>query len=241
MSIATPQLHDILHKLRKYKSDDMICEQDVLNICSKYSVEINQDLIDDLHLFAKAKRNFNKGKDLLLLVLSYKQEVLYDTMYKFGLCGNGNSSKRNLSNTGFIFESIGTSKRKGLKCTGFDIRLCVERNIFTTKIKKHFKNVDQSCCMCGSSSNLEIDHKKPIKRKDFLPHDDPDSIESYQLLCNRCNALKRERCIACVKTDKIINRPDIQFLYSCKEVYDGTCEGCYWYDYKTLKKAGENA
>lgn len=219
--------------LNKEKSD-VINLKDIQSTCVKYSIPENTELINDLHLFNNTK-NFKKGKTLLLLILSYKQIVSYDTMLSFGLCGNGKSEKRNLSNAGFIFENIGTGLKKDLKCTGFDPNHIVNRNIFSIDIKNYFKTIPQKCVMCGSSSNLEIDHKKPINRLDFLPTDDNSDHSSYQLLCNRCNTLKRQRCIKCVETDIIENRPDIISLCpNIKTKYDGDCSGCYWYDYNLI-------
>ena len=62
------------------------------------------------------------------------------------------------------------------------------------EVIKWFYDQDGKCANCGTRINLEADH---IKSKDeFIKEgkspDDADTLDNLQLLCKRCNVIKRE-------------------------------------------------
>ncbi len=86
------------------------------------------------------------------------------------------------------------------------------------------------------SSVAEIDHKVPWTRLD----EDIDAkkltneeiVQHFQLLTREHNLLKDRACDKCKTTN--IRPPflEISYWYSGTEEYQGTCEGCGWYDTK---------
>jgi hypothetical protein len=221
----------IFGKNKKIKNKIMD-KNKLAKVCSSNNIEINQELLTDLPLYTKVK-NFG-GKDLLLLNITYKKWCSYSVFKQFGLVGNGNSSKRDLKELGFIFEE---TTDKDLICVGFDEHCIPNRNIIPKTICKILTK--QECAMCGSKTEVEVDHRKPTFRISNLPNDDLNDIKSYQPLCRRCNALKRSRCQTCKSTGIIKNRPDFAKDHQVKTEYNDDCSGCYWYDY-TLVPLGES-
>jgi hypothetical protein len=210
-------------KDRKTKTNTMD-KNKLVKVCNSNTIEINQELLTDLPLYTKIK-NFG-GKDLLLLNLTYKKWCSYGVLQQFSLVGNGNAAKRDLKELGFIFEE---KNDKDLMCIGFNDNFIPNRNIIPKSICKILTK--QECGMCGSTTEVEVDHRKPTFRISNLPNEDLNDIKSYQPLCRRCNALKRSRCQTCKNTGIIKNRPDFAKDHQVKTKYDDSCSGCYWYDY----------
>jgi hypothetical protein len=211
---------------------EAITPQDVYQMCKQYDIAPNKKLLEDLPLFACATK-IGRGKNLLLLNLCYRCKVDYQSLLKFNLVGNGNSSKRHLKAIGFIFKDIGSGRCKDLYCKQFThLKQCARIDLSQHLKKALLEQIDY-CEWCGSKSKLEIDHRLPICRgKTILPFSLNNVHSKFQVLCNRCNSLKRERCLYCCKTGIIINRPDFDYCHNTKVVYDGTCQGCYYYNYK---------
>ncbi len=94
-----------------------------------------------------------------------------------------------------------------------------------------------SCVHCGTSSNIEIDHKNG--RKDFSLE---NGIDAFQPLCKHCNVLKRERCKKCDEGGKRFDAKTLGFQVGWingSSQYAGAregCDGCYMYDPSSFKK-----
>jgi len=94
-----------------------------------------------------------------------------------------------------------------------------------------------SCVHCGTSSNIEIDHKNG--RKDFNLD---NSVDAFQPLCKHCNVLKRERCKKCEESQKRFDARSLGYTVgwvSGGELYAGAregCRGCYMFDPLSFKK-----
>lgn len=91
------------------------------------------------------------------------------------------------------------------------------------------------------TSTPEIDHKVPWTRMDsdinIKNLSDKKILEHFQLLTREHNLLKDRMCSICKQ--KGIRPPfmEIRYWYSGKEKYEGTCEGCGWYDAKKWKQS----
>lgn len=90
------------------------------------------------------------------------------------------------------------------------------------------------------TSTPEIDHKEPWTRMvqdvDARTLSDREILKHFQLLTREHNLLKDRMCGKC-KLENL--RPPffgINFWYEGDEHYDGTCEGCGWYDGKRWKE-----
>lgn len=125
------------------------------------------------------------------------------------------------------------------------------RNIHN-KIKTYFKN--KSCCVCGSNSNLEIDHKNDLYNDPRVLNIKTQEQNDFQSLCKHCNDQKRQVNKKMRETGKRYSAMKILSLkiYNIDfiegdETYDpndiNAMVGTYWYDpvafhksiYKILK------
>lgn len=97
------------------------------------------------------------------------------------------------------------------------------RRIVPAHLKQRLIRANGSrCAFCGrelSASQLQIDHKLPIKYFGIPTQAERNNLDNYQLLCNECNRQKTkavdEGCAkTCYKTD------DMKVIKSC-----------YWYDH----------
>jgi hypothetical protein len=91
------------------------------------------------------------------------------------------------------------------------------------------------------ASTPEIDHKTPWTRLDndydVKNMSDEEIYNAFQILTREHNLLKDRRCDSCKKT--AIRPPfiGISFWYAGDEHYNGTCEGCGWFDGVAWRKA----
>jgi hypothetical protein len=86
------------------------------------------------------------------------------------------------------------------------------------------------------SSTPEIDHKMPWTRMqedvDANSLSDKDIIHHFQLLTREHNLLKDRACGKCIRENKRPAFMGINFWYKGGQDYEGSCEGCGWYDGK---------
>ena len=88
----------------------------------------------------------------------------------------------------------------------------------------------QPCAMCGTTSNIVVDHKDGNKQ----PLENP-SKDDFQPLCNHCNTVKREICKKCNETGKRFDAKILGYKISWLEGTDNyqpqspRCRGCYWF------------
>ena len=85
------------------------------------------------------------------------------------------------------------------------------------------------------SSVAEIDHKTPWTRLggqdiDARKMSDAQIKNHFQLLTREHNLLKDRACDSCKKTNLRPPFLGIPFWYEGNSSYNGTCEGCGWYD-----------
>lgn len=90
------------------------------------------------------------------------------------------------------------------------------------------------------SSVAEIDHKVPWTR---LEHDidakqlsDDEVIEHFQLLTREHNLLKDRACDHCKKQNERTPFLGIPYWYKGSSKYEGSCEGCGWFDGKRWRE-----
>jgi hypothetical protein len=107
------------------------------------------------------------------------------------------------------------------------------------RIREFFKN--EPCCVCGSFSNLVVDHKNDLYNDPRVLDSNTQLIDDFQSLCNPCNLLKRRICIKALKLGKrykATNIPQlkcvgIDFTHG-DETFDpkdiDAFKGTYWYD-----------
>ena len=94
------------------------------------------------------------------------------------------------------------------------------------------------------SSTAEIDHKVPWTRLkediDATVLSDEEIKENFQLLTREHNLLKDRMCTVCKQ--KNIRPPflEIDFWYQGDKHYNGSCEGCGWFDGIEWRKALNN-
>lgn len=102
-------------------------------------------------------------------------------------------------------------------------------------IPKAIRNVlkNQPCALCGTSHQIEIDHKDGVKKE---TQDEQD----FQPLCKHCNGRKREVCKKCRETGQRFDAMSLGFsrpVSSGNILYEGTCVGCFWHDPKAFRNS----
>lgn len=99
------------------------------------------------------------------------------------------------------------------------------------RIKAYFKG--KSCVVLGTTGTVEVDHKDGRRDDPRLNDIKRQVCADFQPLSKHANNAKRQHCKRCRATG---NRFDARILgYKKAQVkgngrYNGTCEGCYWYD-----------
>jgi len=101
--------------------------------------------------------------------------------------------------------------------------------------------IKQPCCVCGSSTELQCDHKNDLYNDPRVLSVKTQNRDDFQSLCTHCNDRKRqimtrtkETCIRFPATDIPSLKPlGIKYIYG-DETYDITdinaMVGTYWYD-----------
>lgn len=139
--------------------------------------------------------------------------------------GNGSTlfnSDRGLGKTYIIHKEYLDGSVHVVKLAG--LKEQVNLNI-PDAVRQHFKG--DACVVCGTTHQIEIDHKDGRKT------DDVEGIEDFQAMCKHCNDRKREVCKKCKETGERFDATTLGFknpvsAYHC--LYEGTCEGCFWFD-----------
>lgn len=185
----------------------------------------------------------NEGtKEAAILGMTWRRPVLQETLATVSV--QAAAFVRSLRRKGFVFaqeKSNFTFRQQDntFRCIlGWDKDNVFDASIASKLSLKYKREILKSgCAFTGSFSNLEIDHKVPIGRhlanKTIPPELNNSLYESgefknhFQVLTKSVNALKRERCNKCIRTNQISIPPVITKLY--KVFYDGTCEGCFWH------------
>jgi 5-methylcytosine-specific restriction endonuclease McrA len=112
-------------------------------------------------------------------------------------------------------------------------------------IRKH--HLKTGCVLCGSCSDLVIDHKNDLYNDPIVLDIKTQSIDDFQCLCNHCNLQKREIIKKTKKTSKRYKATNIESLkiygidfIEGDETIDfndiNAMKGTYWYDIKTFNK-----
>ena len=123
---------------------------------------------------------------------------------------------------------------------GINPKKQINRTI-NVKIKKQV--IKNPCVHCGSNSIIECDHKNG-RYDDPRVNDPKKQLETdFQPTCKHCNDLKRQHCKKCKQTNirfdgrktKLGKAFNVSFTKGNSK-YQGSCEGCYWYDCKAFDK-----
>lgn len=147
---------------------------------------------------------------------------------------NGNHWYRNVGLKKFIFEKRINNgdiewRFNGLKYNNGDrsIRLDIWE---TTRNKP--------CVITGlklsNGHKIEVDHKDGRYPEKVL-NKDSQTLEDFQPLLESLNKQKRSDCLKCVKTGNRFDAKSKGCSISVKKgslKYEGTCDGCYWYNPK---------
>lgn len=106
-------------------------------------------------------------------------------------------------------------------------------------IKKFFK--DHVCVHCGTSTNIEIDHKNGLMNDPRVMNTKTQKVNDFQPLCKHCNDVKRQTIKKMKETGirhkassiPILSGYDIDYITG-DETFDVadpyTMVGTYWYD-----------
>lgn len=106
-------------------------------------------------------------------------------------------------------------------------------------IKKYWKKFP--CCVCGTKSNLECDHKNDLYNDGRISSMAGQKIEDFQSLCGHCNSRKRQVMIKVKELGKRYGATNIPMLKTFGidfikggDTYDphniNAMEGTFWYD-----------
>ncbi len=108
-----------------------------------------------------------------------------------------------------------------------------------SKIKKYFEK--KPCCVCGSNTNLEVDHKNDLYNDPRVLNKDTQEQNDFQSLCKHCNDQKRQVCKETRRTGKRYGATNIPSLKAYgidftegDETFDpndiNAMKGTFWYD-----------
>lgn len=173
-------------------------------------------------------------------------------------CGYCNSDSnqpaatfRELKKQGYVFEEVAPNKwAKSMHCSVCGKKrshyklLSIEPladekprcTITPIQRKRVLSLLDMRDAFTGASisSTPEIDHKVPWSRLDndvdISTLSDEEVKEYFQLLTREHNLLKDRACQYCIKNLKRPPLFGISFWYDGDDSYQGSCEGCGWYD-----------
>ena len=159
--------------------------------------------------------------------------------FKGKLNGNGSAIFQNDRGMGkkYVIEKEyseeGTRRLSSVRLAGFSTaRQNLRSSIVPPKIRAIVNKED--CCVCGTGSSIECDHKNG--RKDTSNDVNEKSLSEYQPLCHHCNKVKREVCKSCTKDSLRFDATRKGFkkgwTVGSKKFQPATvgCTGCYWYD-----------
>lgn len=162
-----------------------------------------------------------RGKPTKMLAVFIKYYARERSVDSLTLSDQEAAPSRDLRNRGVKFDSYGSKdfceRRNGktfrkIKRWGYKKVISQANTSYIGKgvnLTKFLKG--KSCCLCGSSTNLELDHLEPQSRLCSIgktsrvewPCLTDESIFDgtwmayFQVLCKSCNCRKREACIKC--------------------------------------------
>ena len=102
----------------------------------------------------------------------------------------------------------------------------------SNKIREHYKN--SSCVVCGSNSDITIDHKNDLYDDEKVLNIQTQTVDDFQTLCNHCNLQKRQVCKREKQIKQFYSAKNIPMLNVfddiISQIENGTKENCFWYD-----------
>jgi len=140
----------------------------------------------------------------------------------------------------FIWEKQGKRAIEALRTIGYsDDYLYGASRPIRSDIKKYYKN--QSCCVCGSHSDLVCDHKNDLYNDPRVLNSTTQTHDDFQCLCNHCNLQKRQISKDTIRYSKRVGATTIPTLavfgidfIQGDETFDpndtNAMVGTYWYD-----------
>jgi hypothetical protein len=177
-----------------------------------------------------------------------KREELKGTLLDFGVNGNGRPSPGgikyfNINNYYWDVCRAGngdSGKLLSFQTTGYDYTEKYSRNI-RKDIKKNLLSKYTCCIICGSGSNLRVDHKNGYYNNPKALMKETQEEEDFQVLCNGCNLKKRSWNKKEMELEKRIPATSIPLLeffgidfIEGDETLDSSnpdaCKGTYYYD-----------
>jgi hypothetical protein len=117
-------------------------------------------------------------------------------------------------------------------------RVAIPKNV-RDKILKLFDNTDARFGR-QTAEALEVDHRKPRIREtsdelSCASFSDEQLKNTFMLLTRQNNLTKSRACESCVQTNKR-GWDQIKWWYHGSEDYEGSCEGCFWYNPEKWKE-----
>ena len=124
------------------------------------------------------------------------------------------------------------------------IKICgIQDESYMRPIRVDIRNAlkNQQCVVCGTTSNIEIDHKNGLYNNDRVLNEKTQTIDDFMPLCKHCNDQKRQVHKIMKETGKRYGATNIP-QFKCKGVDfiqgDDTFDlndpeamiGTYWYD-----------
>ena len=88
-------------------------------------------------------------------------------------------------------------------------------------------------CVILATGTVEVDHKDGRRDDPRLNNPKLQTINDFQPLSKPANNAKRNHCKRCRETNRRFDATLLGFPVSQVRgngTYNGTCEGCYWYD-----------
>ena len=172
------------------------------------------------------------------------REQLKGTPLELGLNGNSRHGKF-YNDKNYIWECIKDKKNKVLKLRtrGIDKTksLLHKSRPIRKDIRYYHLNLNTGCVVCGSKSNLVIDHKNDLYNDPRVLDTKTQLIEDFQCLCNHCNLQKRQICKMTKRDNKRYKATNIPMLKHFSvdfiqgdETFDpndpNAMKGTFWYD-----------
>jgi hypothetical protein len=176
-----------------------------------------------------------------------KREELKGTLLDFGENGNGRQGKYfNIKECkNYIWHVIREGNNETGKILSFQTNGYDNAEKYSRNIRKDIKTIlllENTCCIiCGTSSNLRVDHKNGYYNNPKALNKETQEKDDFQVLCNGCNLKKRSWNRKEMELRKRIPGTSIPLLeffgvnfIEGDETLDlndpNACKGTYYYD-----------